>query len=1198
MRTLILILATAASAWALDNAVTIYEASGSAQNNRPVTISRQFAEGEIAECAAAFVGGSPLTTQTDVRTRWSGGSLKHALITFKLSLTANGSAVVEFRNSPDCNNSGAMTLPQITAAAWDAGITASSNSVPYTVSAKDLLTALGSIGSDVETLGARYLMRGPLATQVIIEDRDPATRQADFGWEYDADISNWKAPTDSKFRTIHPMFTVTIYPDTPSSGNHAVRVEYIARSAWTDRMQTQYYDLTLTGTGGSTVYSTSNWRHIPKTAWRVIRWVANQPGAVTVDYNLRYLIYSKALHAYDLSLSPPLTYMDTQLNQYDSRVAVRGEASFCSETDANCMQWLKAMGTGGGRPDMGNTPGWYSKALFAMGNTSLSVTKRRDAFEKFIVGAGNAAAAFPFHYQEHLTDRCYVRPDGETVNKYAATGSCTKNAAGLPLSITARPTILTRRNNNEETTYSASAPEDRITYACTSASSPCQVPTSNTTSASNLMSWEAEGALGHLPEWFYVPYLLTGDYFFLEEMHYVTTFYMGIKVPMTASGINARDQSHGLQNQHNNPRASAWWMRTAGLAAVMSIDGTAAKDYVLQKLRNNIAMREGTIGLTNGIYYNDSVRGVHWTRGRDVIAGGKSNPLGFQDLNEPAICNQTINEGLKRNTCAGATGFMHSYFLHALGWLGELLPEALPLSRESGRMAAEQVTTTGYPAHMAAEFHHAVMGVDNSTYLTSWADVGTWAATRCYLANAVIASSTTMRCYSIGDSLNLQNGRHLKIEDEMIFYGAASSPAAYGVVIDSATDTATINGSEVHGYTANYAVTFTGTGRTVSSIDTGTGVITTTNAHGYPESHGVRFTVSSGGSLPDPLLANTTYYLLETTSSTFKLSATRGGSAISITSAGSGTISVAPQSTQYFIRSPSSGSFQLSMTSGGAAIDFQYNQTLTLPTANYDCNNGCTWTLTSVTRGQLDTTATSHAAGAQLDLQYWRFSDSNNNDPEHGYSHIIKSATAFGFNSRTGRQAWHWVEANTLRKDLQATAVQWAHAPREEIRNLTIEPGSSQILFRFTAPSGAACGIRLATSAPDSTLDSSDTVIAGGPPIRTYVASSLTPSTAYHYRLTCGTARVYGTVSSAASGGGGTTVPVMLKPPSARDIADAVISYGSTPALGSSVGPVACSTSCTVNVPATEGTALYYRAAYRNSSAVTVATGAVHSTIP
>ncbi len=71
------------------------------------------------------------------------------------------------------------------------------------------------------------------------------------------------------------------------------------------------------------------------------------------------------------------------------------------------------------------------------------------------------------------------------------------------------------------------------------------------------------------------------------------------------------------------------------------------------------------------------------------------------------------------------------------------------------------------------------------------------------------------------------------------------------------------------------------------TADDGTDTITLT-AHGIAEGTAL-FVKNSGGALPGGLSASTRYYVINATANTFQLSAILGGSAIDITSAGTGT---------------------------------------------------------------------------------------------------------------------------------------------------------------------------------------------------------------------------------------------------------------------------------------------------------------------
>lgn len=76
----------------------------------------------------------------------------------------------------------------------------------------------------------------------------------------------------------------------------------------------------------------------------------------------------------------------------------------------------------------------------------------------------------------------------------------------------------------------------------------------------------------------------------------------------------------------------------------------------------------------------------------------------------------------------------------------------------------------------------------------------------------------------------------------------------------------------------------------VATVSVASPAVVTWNSHGLSAGYAVRFT--STGSLPTGLSANTEYYVLAAglTANSFQVSATRGGPAIAVTAAGTGTI--------------------------------------------------------------------------------------------------------------------------------------------------------------------------------------------------------------------------------------------------------------------------------------------------------------------
>src|ERR1035438_9191998 len=165
--------------FALSNAVTIQEKSGSTQPNRVLTVPRYFAQGEICQYPQPYTGGSAVTYwQADVKTRWSadsncgGGYVKYALITIEITLTASSNTVVEFRNSASSSSGGSgLTQAQMLtfntgsgAGSWGAGWSATTGGITESclIGSTVPCDALAMIGSGMW----KYLEQGPLRTSV------------------------------------------------------------------------------------------------------------------------------------------------------------------------------------------------------------------------------------------------------------------------------------------------------------------------------------------------------------------------------------------------------------------------------------------------------------------------------------------------------------------------------------------------------------------------------------------------------------------------------------------------------------------------------------------------------------------------------------------------------------------------------------------------------------------------------------------------------------------------------------------------------------------------------------------------------------------------------------------------------------------------------------------------------------------------
>jgi hypothetical protein len=172
----------------------------------------------------------------------------------------------------------------------------------------------------------------------------------------------------------------------------------------------------------------------------------------------------------------------------------------------------------GGRRDIAPLPGWTARYLIS-----------QDEQAKIpMLGTSEQAGSFSIHIRDKTTDR--------------------------PVSLNAYPQLAILSN------------QPFPAVPCSASDVFCDTP------------YEPEVA--HQPSLSYVPYLVTGDHFHLEELQFWANwnlFYWGNHGG--AQGLMVYDQV----------RAQAWGLRTLGHAAYATPDSDPLKAYFVEKLNNNIS---------------------------------------------------------------------------------------------------------------------------------------------------------------------------------------------------------------------------------------------------------------------------------------------------------------------------------------------------------------------------------------------------------------------------------------------------------------------------------------------------------------------------------------------------------------------------------------------------------------------------------
>ncbi|CAH0218448.1 hypothetical protein SRABI118_02163 [Massilia sp. Bi118] len=360
------------------------------------------------------------------------------------------------------------------------------------------------------------------------------------------------------------------------AGTNKARVDVVVENDWAYEPSPQNftYDASVV-MGGKSVYSKAAMTHYHHARWRQVFWYNTAAPELNVKHNTAYLIASKAIPNYDQSVVVPETAL----------------AALKTKWTGNLTQ---PMGTGmaisympntGGRPDIGLLPGWSATYL-------LSMDKRA---KEVMLGTADLSGSWSSHYRDRKTDR--------------------------PMSVADYPyaTILARATD----TFNTATKQYEAFPACAS-STACTTP--NTHDAA------------HQPNLAYLPYLVTGDYYYLEELQFWAMWNSFSSNPyyrQYAKGLYVSDQIRG----------QAWSLRTASEAAYITPDSNPLKATFTNIVNNNLdfynatytnnpsATGLGVLTDSHALGYDNGTGLAPWQDDFFTSAVGHSAELGFTKAN-------------------------------------------------------------------------------------------------------------------------------------------------------------------------------------------------------------------------------------------------------------------------------------------------------------------------------------------------------------------------------------------------------------------------------------------------------------------------------------------------------------------------------------------------------------------------------------
>jgi hypothetical protein len=527
--------------------------------NAPFSFGQVFVPGHLpaagANVSLALADNTPLSCQIDVKATHGDGSVRHAIISGIIpQLAASATQTVTIRRAAPAPGLPAVSLPpslpSATLVIAGATYTATcANTAPETWFA-------GAVASD-------YVFSVPL-----IGAGGP-----------------------------HPTLTAQFSVRKFSTGQVRVDAALEHCKAYTSTADITY-DVTIAA-NGATVYSKTGLVHTPTARWKRTFWYGAAP-ALHIRHNTPYLIASGQIPNYDQSITIP----ESVLNGYVTTLA---STKFDPMGFGNLQP---AMGTTGGRADIGIMPDTYVA-------TVLSMDKRAKAI---MLATADIGGSWPM-----------CRRDDS-----AGPGR------GYPLSVINFPYASILGNPGD-----------------------CINPATGKNERLPNLSTATQGSpdSSHQPDVYYLPYLLTGDLFYLEGLHFYCTFNHYQDNPYYRDFEKAHVRSDQVRGQ-------GWSMRTLAECAAITPDSHPLKTHFQTWYTNNIRWfvarypdgNDNTLGIiTNGYALAYPVNGgtsngiAPWMddfytqaigHGVELLGNSEARRLllwkaKFQvgRMNDPAVCN-------------------------------------------------------------------------------------------------------------------------------------------------------------------------------------------------------------------------------------------------------------------------------------------------------------------------------------------------------------------------------------------------------------------------------------------------------------------------------------------------------------------------------------------------------------------------------
>jgi peptidoglycan hydrolase-like protein with peptidoglycan-binding domain len=240
--------------------------------------------------------------------------------------------------------------------------------------------------------------------------------------------------------------------------------------------------------------------------------------------------------------------------------------------------------------------------------------------------------------------------------------------------------------------------------------------------------WQPDGA--HQNAAFSVPYALTGDYFYLEEMQFWAAWSAALSNGASPDNCwwgRGPTGSYGTLRGGPEPRSDGWLLRNRAEVAFMSPDNSPEKNYFSTLMDDTIATWEGERNITNTPYagtaaYNHGVNACLNGNSVGRWQGYGLSPLNFWQVDTTSVDARFLDT---TKTSGVESPWMLNFLVYGLGRAKELGFGADRLLAWLGKNTIAQANpnTPGWDPYLAAAYRVGTIDKINNRWFQSWAEV-------------------------------------------------------------------------------------------------------------------------------------------------------------------------------------------------------------------------------------------------------------------------------------------------------------------------------------------------------------------------------------------------------------------------------------------------------------------------------------------